>query len=59
MRILWTINMLMPSAAKAMGLTAGHAVSWIDSMSKRLSIRDDNQVLVRLRLLNGIIHLVT
>lgn len=59
MRILWTINMLMPNAAKAMGLTAGHAVSWIDAMSKRLSIRDDNQVWVRLRLLNGIIHLVT
>ena len=31
----------MPNAAKAMGLTAGHAVSWIDAMSKRLSIRDD------------------
>lgn len=41
MRILWTINMLMPNAAKAMGLTAGHAVSWIDAMSKRLSIRKD------------------
>ena len=31
MRILWTINMLMPNAAKAMGLTAGHAVSRIDA----------------------------
>ena len=41
MRILWTINMLMPNAAKAMGLTAGHAVSWIDAMSKRLSVRED------------------
>ena len=41
MRILWTINMLIPNAAKAMGLTAGHAVSWIDAMSKRLSVRED------------------
>lgn len=31
----------MPNAAKAMGLTAGHAVSWIDAMSKRLSVRED------------------
>ncbi len=41
MRILWTINMLMPNAAKAMGVDAGHAVSWIDAMSKCLSVRDD------------------
>lgn len=33
--------MLMPNAAKAMGVAAGHAVSWIDAMSKCLSIRDD------------------
>ena len=41
MRILWTINTLMPSAAKAMGVTVGHAVSWIDAMSQRLAKRGD------------------
>lgn len=41
MRILWTVNILMPAAAKAMGLFSGHAVSWVDAMSKRLSVRKD------------------
>ena len=31
----------MPNAANAMGLKTGHAVSWIDAMSKRLSVRSD------------------
>lgn len=33
--------MLMPNAANAIGQKAGHAVSWIDAMSKRLSARSD------------------
>lgn len=41
MRILWTINNLMPEVAKILGLNIGHAISWVDAMSKRLAQRDD------------------
>ena len=46
MRILWTRNTLMPAAAKAMGLNSGHAISWVDAMSKRLSVRTDIQLAI-------------
>lgn len=40
MKILWTVNTLMPEVASAIGAKSGHAISWVDAMSKRLSVRE-------------------
>ena len=37
MRILWSINNLVPDIAKKIGIQPGHAISWIDAMGKRLA----------------------
>ncbi len=37
MRILWSINNLVPDIAKKIGIQSGHAISWIDAMGKRLT----------------------
>lgn len=34
----------MPEAAKALGFNTGHAISWVDAMSKRLVARNDIQL---------------
>ena len=41
MKVLWTVNALVPDIAKQLGLSGGHAISWVDAMSKRLNKRDD------------------
>ena len=41
MKVLWTVNALVPDIAKQLGLSGGHAISWVDAMSKRLKKRDD------------------
>ena len=41
MNILWTVNALIPDISKQLGLSGGHAISWVDAMSKRLKKRDD------------------
>ena len=38
MRILWTVNTIMPEVAVELGLVSGHAISWVDAMSKRLCL---------------------
>ena len=35
--VLWITDAIMPQAAEALGIKSAHAVSWIDSMSDRLS----------------------
>lgn len=37
MRILWSINNLVPDIAEKIGIQSGHAISWIDAMGKRLA----------------------
>ena len=44
MRILWTVNTLMPEVAKQMGVRASHAISWVEAMSCRLRKRTDIQL---------------
>lgn len=44
MRILWSVNTLMPSVAKKIGVNSAHAISWVDAMSKEL-IKDNDIVL--------------
>ena len=39
MNILWTVNTLMPEIANELGLKSMHAISWVDAMSKRLTIK--------------------
>ena len=46
MRILWSVNNLMPEAAEALGYNKGHAISWVDAMSKRLCLRSDIQLAI-------------
>ena len=46
MRILWTVNTLMPEAAKEIGLRSGHAISWVDAMSKRLAAKTDIKIAI-------------
>lgn len=41
MRVLWTVNALMPSVANEIGYGKGHAISWVDAMSKKLKVRQD------------------
>ena len=41
MNILWTVNALIPEVSKLLELSGGHAISWVDAMSKRLKKRDD------------------
>lgn len=41
MRILWTVNTLMPQIAKELGITSTHAISWIDAMGNRLKENQD------------------
>lgn len=41
MRILWSINNLVPEVAKKIGLKPGHAISWVDAMSKQLIKQTD------------------
>lgn len=41
MNILWTVNALIPEVSKQLGLSGGHAISWVDAMSKRLKRRND------------------
>ena len=37
MRILWTVNTLMPQVAEKIGIKSSHAISWVDAMSKLLA----------------------
>lgn len=41
MRVLWTVNSLLPEVAKQLNCGSSHAISWVDAMSKRLTKRDD------------------
>lgn len=41
MRVLWTVNRIMPEVAIQIGLPVGHAISWVDAMSKKLAQRED------------------
>lgn len=36
MRVLWSVNVVLPDIAKLMDLKCGHAISWVDAMSKAL-----------------------
>ena len=44
MRILWSINNLVPDIAKKIGIQPGHAISWIDAMSKQLTKQTDEKL---------------
>lgn len=46
MRILWTVNVLMPGVAKILGITTEHAISWVDAMSSRLRFRNDTKLAI-------------
>lgn len=41
MRILWTINSLMPKVAAKLGFESGHAISWVDAMSIKITQFDN------------------
>ena len=32
MKVLWSVNTIIPDIAKKMGLRSGHAISWVDAM---------------------------
>lgn len=36
MRVLWSVNTLIPNIAKEMGLKPGHAISWVDAMKESI-----------------------
>ena len=36
MRILWSVNVVLPDIAEKLNLKCGHAISWVDAMSKAL-----------------------
>lgn len=46
MRVLWTVNTLMPEIAKQMGIKASHSISWVEAMSKLLKTRQDVQLAI-------------
>ena len=37
MRILWSVNTIMPQVASKIGVNSAHAISWVDAMSKLLA----------------------
>ncbi len=39
MKILWSVNTILPDVAKAFDLRHGHAISWVDAMRTALSQR--------------------
>ena len=41
MRILWTVNTLMPEVANRLGIKGSHAISWVEAMSTRLRNNPD------------------
>ena len=41
MKILWSVNTLIPDVAKKMGLRSGHAISWVDAMRSAYQIMGD------------------
>lgn len=41
MNILWTVNAFPPDVSSKIGISGGHAISWVDAMSKRLMQRKD------------------
>lgn len=47
--ILWITDALMPQAAQKLGIKSAHAVSWIDSMSNRLSKNDKVKIAIASR----------
>ena len=46
MRILWTVNTLMPEVASALGQKSSHAISWVDAMSNRLRFRSEIELAI-------------
>lgn len=44
MKILWSVNTLMPNVAEEIGVKSTHAISWVDAMSKEL-VKDKDVVL--------------
>ncbi len=46
MRILWSVNTLMPKVAKKLGIKSSHAISWVDAMSKRLMASGDIELAI-------------
>jgi glycosyltransferase involved in cell wall biosynthesis len=41
MKVLWTVNNLVPEVADVFSLPRGHAISWIDALGKKLKTRND------------------
>ncbi len=41
MKVLWSVNTLSPKVAKAVGISYGHAISWVEAMSEKLSRNRD------------------
>jgi len=41
MKILWSVNTLMPQVAKRIGVVSGHSISWVDAMSKLLAKNEE------------------
>ena len=39
MKVLWSVNTILPDVAKAFGLQHGHAISWVDAMRTALAQR--------------------
>lgn len=46
MKILWSVNTIMPRVAEKLNIKSGHAISWIDAMSERLKSRTDLQLAI-------------
>ena len=56
MKILWTVNNFMPEIANKFGIKTYHAISWVDALSKKLSIRNDVSLsIVCVRKVNSIV----
>lgn len=42
MRVLWSVNVVLPDIAKKVGLKRGHAISWVDAMKTEITRNNTN-----------------
>ncbi|WP_270238250.1 glycosyltransferase family 4 protein [Clostridium perfringens] len=46
MKILWSVNTLMPKVAQKLGIKSSHAISWVDAMSNRLKDKENIDIAI-------------
>lgn len=46
MKVLWTVNTVLPDIAKEIGYKQGHAISWVDAMKTKLIESKENIELI-------------